>query len=198
MGHNTTRQAAVGRIRAQQFADYRGWLLVVRCEGCQRQSVLRIDQLAPRWLEGPSRQPWRVSNSWHAASRRRPSGLSGTGRASRCWAGELSCRKRCAEAGARPSMDSVGDAYDDATAESFFSTLEAELLSRRRLPSRPRRRWPASATSGAGTTRSDCSRPWNAARPWRTEPACNLRDKQQFIASRLILKGLPPFPFNSA
>jgi putative transposase len=43
--------------------------------------------------------------------------------------------KRCGEAGARPSMGSVGDAYDNAMAESFFSTLEAELLSRRRFMS---------------------------------------------------------------
>ena len=43
--------------------------------------------------------------------------------------------KRCAEAGVRPSMGSVGDAYDNAMAESFFSTLEAELLSRRRFTS---------------------------------------------------------------
>ena len=32
-------------------------------------------------------------------------------------------------------MGFVGDAYDNATAESFFSTLEAELLSRRRFAS---------------------------------------------------------------
>ena len=32
-------------------------------------------------------------------------------------------------------MGSVGDAYDNAVAESFFSTLEAELLSRRRFTS---------------------------------------------------------------
>jgi len=37
----------------------------------------------------------------------------------------------CREAGVRPSMDSVGDAYDNAMAESFFSTLECELLARR-------------------------------------------------------------------
>jgi putative transposase len=35
----------------------------------------------------------------------------------------------------RPSMGSVGDAYDNAMAESFFSTLQAELLSRRRFAS---------------------------------------------------------------
>ncbi len=40
---------------------------------------------------------------------------------------------RCQEAGVRPSMGSVGDAYDNAMAESFFATLECELLDRRRL-----------------------------------------------------------------
>ena len=40
---------------------------------------------------------------------------------------------RCKEAGVRPSMGSVGDAYDNAMAESFFATLECELLARRRF-----------------------------------------------------------------
>jgi putative transposase len=40
---------------------------------------------------------------------------------------------RCQEAGVMPSMGSVGDAYDNAMAESFFATLERELLSRRRF-----------------------------------------------------------------
>ncbi len=48
----------------------------------------------------------------------------------------VSFGKRCAEAQVRPSMGSVGDAYDNAMADSFFSTLEAELLSRRRFASR--------------------------------------------------------------
>src|SRR5512134_2655869 len=39
--------------------------------------------------------------------------------------------KRCREAAVRPSMGSVGDAYDNAMAESFFATLECELLDRR-------------------------------------------------------------------
>jgi putative transposase len=38
---------------------------------------------------------------------------------------------RCREAGVRPSMGSVGDAYDNAMCESFFATLECELLDRR-------------------------------------------------------------------
>ena len=41
--------------------------------------------------------------------------------------------KRCKEAGVRPSMGSVGDAYDNAMCESFFATLECELLDRRRF-----------------------------------------------------------------
>ena len=39
--------------------------------------------------------------------------------------------KRCLEMGVRPSMGSVGDAYDNAMAESFFATLECELIDRR-------------------------------------------------------------------
>ena len=41
--------------------------------------------------------------------------------------------RRCREAGVRPSMGSVGDAYDNAMAESFFATLECELLDRHRF-----------------------------------------------------------------
>jgi putative transposase len=39
--------------------------------------------------------------------------------------------KRCREMGVVPSVGSVGDAYDNAMAESFFATLECELLDRR-------------------------------------------------------------------
>ena len=40
---------------------------------------------------------------------------------------------RCREAGVRPSMGSVGDCFDNAMCESFFATLECELLARRRF-----------------------------------------------------------------
>ena len=40
---------------------------------------------------------------------------------------------RCKEAGVRPSMGSVGDAYDNAMCESFFATLECELFDRRKF-----------------------------------------------------------------
>jgi len=38
---------------------------------------------------------------------------------------------RCQQAGVRPSMGSVGDCYDNAMCESFFATLECELIDRR-------------------------------------------------------------------
>ena len=40
---------------------------------------------------------------------------------------------RCEQAGVRPSMGSVGDCFDNAMCESFFATLECELLERRRF-----------------------------------------------------------------
>ena len=46
----------------------------------------------------------------------------------------LAFGKRCREAGVVQSMGSVGDAYDNAMCESFFATLECELLDRSRFP----------------------------------------------------------------
>ena len=39
--------------------------------------------------------------------------------------------RRCKQMGVRPSMGSVGDAYDNAMVESFFASLECELIDRR-------------------------------------------------------------------
>ena len=44
--------------------------------------------------------------------------------------------KRCRQAGVRPSMGSAGDCYDNAMCESFFATLECELLDRVRFTRR--------------------------------------------------------------
>ena len=38
---------------------------------------------------------------------------------------------RCREMGVRSSMGTVGDAYDNAMAESVFASLECELIERR-------------------------------------------------------------------
>jgi putative transposase len=69
-----------------------------------------------------------------AITQRRPSGVihhSDRG----CQYTSYAFGKRCQEARVMPSMGSVGDAYDNAMAESFFATLERELLNRRRFHS---------------------------------------------------------------
>ncbi len=47
-----------------------------------------------------------------------------------CQYAALAFGARCRQAGVRPSMGSVGDCYDNALCESFFATLECELLDR--------------------------------------------------------------------
>jgi putative transposase len=64
-----------------------------------------------------------------AIAQRRPQGVihhSDQG----CQYTAVSFGLRCQEAGIRPSMGSVGDCYDNALCESFFATLECELLDR--------------------------------------------------------------------
>jgi putative transposase len=64
--------------------------------------------------------------------RRRPSGVihhSDQG----CQYTSIAFGKRCKEAGVRPSMGSAGDCNDNAMCESFFATLECELLNRKRF-----------------------------------------------------------------
>lgn len=47
----------------------------------------------------------------------------------------LAFGERCRLAGVLPSLGSVGDCYDNAITESFFATLECELLARQHFPS---------------------------------------------------------------
>ena len=47
-----------------------------------------------------------------------------------CQYTSLAFGERCRQAGVVPSMGSVGDCYDNAMAESFFASLECELLDR--------------------------------------------------------------------
>lgn len=51
-----------------------------------------------------------------------------------------------------PSMGSVRDAYDNAMAESFFATLERELLNRRRFKSQADARMEMERVMGIGPT----------------------------------------------
>jgi putative transposase len=50
-----------------------------------------------------------------------------------CQYTSLAFGARCAEMNVQPSMGSVGDAYDNAMCESFFATLECELIDRFRF-----------------------------------------------------------------
>jgi len=64
-----------------------------------------------------------------ALQQRRPEGVihhSDQG----CQYTSIAFGRRCRQAGVQPSMGTVGDAYDNAMCESFFGTLEAELLVR--------------------------------------------------------------------
>jgi len=64
-----------------------------------------------------------------AIAQRRPTGVihhSDQG----CQYTSIEFGRRCREAGVRPSMGSVGDCYDNAMCESFFATLECELIDR--------------------------------------------------------------------
>lgn len=62
--------------------------------------------------------------------------------------------KRWREAGVRPSMGSVADCFDNALCESFFATLECELLDRAIASARRGRlSAPCSSSRRDGTTR---------------------------------------------
>ena len=60
--------------------------------------------------------------------------------------------KRCRERGVVASMGSLGDCYDNAMAESFFATLECELLDRHRFATQAEAAGPSSSTSKGGIT----------------------------------------------
>ena len=67
---------------------------------------------------------------------------------------------RCKEMGVRPSMGTVGDAYDNAMAESFFASLECELIARRSWRTKTEARLAVFTwESRAGTTRTGATRP---------------------------------------
>ena len=54
-----------------------------------------------------------------------------------CQYTSLAFGRRCQESGVQPSVGTVGDCYDNAMAESFFATLECELLERGPFPTHP-------------------------------------------------------------
>jgi putative transposase len=65
---------------------------------------------------------------------------------------------RCKEAKVQPSMGTRGDAYDNAMCESFFATLECELLARRRFATKAQARMAIFEFIEGGTTRRDATK----------------------------------------
>jgi transposase InsO family protein len=76
---------------------------------------------------------------------------------------------RCKEAGVRPSTGSVGDAYDNAMCESFFATLECELIDRRRFRSHSEARMAVFQFIEASTIPHAATQPWAIFRPSNTK-----------------------------
>jgi putative transposase len=71
-----------------------------------------------------------------AVAHRRPEGSVVHHSDHGCQYTSLAFGRRLREAGLVGSMGSVGDCFDNAVAESFFATLECELLDRRSWPTR--------------------------------------------------------------
>ena len=67
--------------------------------------------------------------------------------------------QRCRKAGIGLSMGSTGDCFDNAMAESFFASLETELIDRSSWRTRADARWRSSTTSRRSTTRTDGTPP---------------------------------------
>jgi putative transposase len=62
-----------------------------------------------------------------ALQERRPEGVIYYSDQGSQYAG-IAIGERCQNMGVRPAMSRVGDAYDNAMAESFFASLERELI----------------------------------------------------------------------
>ncbi len=104
---------------------------------------------------------------------------------------------RCREAGVRPSTGSVGDAYDNALCESFFATLECELLERRSFRSHAEarmaifeflegfynRRWDTSHRPPSRTTRGrrqhECGHLGDTSEPRRPTPSFSVDSRSE-------------------
>ena len=65
--------------------------------------------------------------------------------------------KRCREAGVRPSMGSVGDAYDNAMARASSPRSSASFSIGAGSRPKPKRGWPCSSSSRASTIRGDAT-----------------------------------------
>ncbi len=89
----------------------------------------------------------------------------------------LALGDRCQRMGVRPSRGTVGDAYDNAMAESFFATLECERLDRRTYRGHTEARWTCFSTLKGGTIRTGGT-PGLATNRRSTTNECRLRRRE--------------------
>jgi putative transposase len=106
----------------------------------------------------------------------------------------LAFGKRCQEMGVTPSMGSVGDAYDNAMAESFFATLECELINRRSWKTKPKRARRCSRTSKVGTTRAGATARSATSRRWTSRPSTARPNPSRGLRPGITRSGEPPPP----
>jgi putative transposase len=83
----------------------------------------------------------------------------------------LAFGQRCENAGVRPSMGSVGDCFDNAMCESFFATLECELLNRRSFKTPAEAAARSLSSSRAGTIPIAAIRGSTICHRWSTKGA---------------------------
>ena len=84
---------------------------------------------------------------------------------SSCQYTSLAFGERCRQWGVAPSMGSAGNCYDNAMAESFFATVECELLDRTRFHDHRRHRGRSSSSSKDGITRTVATKGWVTSHP---------------------------------
>jgi transposase InsO family protein len=80
----------------------------------------------------------------------------------------LAFGRRLQQVGLVASMGTVGDALDNAVTESFFATLECELLDRYDWPTRLACEPPCSTSSRSSTSASVATPPWTTTHPSTT------------------------------
>lgn len=105
----------------------------------------------------------------------------------------LALGKRCQEMGVQPSMGSVGDGYDNAMADSFFASLECELIDRRSWPSKAEARMALfTYIEGWYNPRAGAAARWGNARRWSSskqrQGTCTPRPPRRRRVTQRVLR----------
>src|SRR6266851_1315453 len=116
--------------RCNRAPDKRGQALLRRRA---RRMVTARDWVVNRWF---TKHRSCHQRPWHAIDQRRPTNStvihSDQGTQFTSWA----FTRRAVDSGLLPSMGSVGDCFDNAVMEAFWSRMQVELLDRRRWSTR--------------------------------------------------------------